>query len=220
MKYLHLCMDIIQSIRRYSGQPITHQLLKGILKDYKRPNDKIHELVNEGILATLKRGFYIPGARMGNEPTPEPFLIANHLLGPSYVSLDSGLSHHGLIPERVYETTSVTTKLTRSFKTPMGTFSYIRLALPYYAFGIQQIKLADDQYAMIATPEKALFDKIVTTSGIVLRSVKSAESYLLEDLRMDKYNLRNLNIEQMKMWLDDASKKDSLLMVIKMIESL
>jgi len=33
----------------------------------------------------------------------ELFLIANHLYGPSYVTIDSAMFHRGLIPERVYE---------------------------------------------------------------------------------------------------------------------
>lgn len=213
-------MDVIQAIRSYAGQPITHQLLMALLGDYKRPNDKVHTLLKDGVLSSLKRGVYVAGPQLANEVRPEPFLVANHLLGPSYVSLDTALSFHGLIPERVYELTSVTTKHPRSFSTPMGLFSYVRLGLPYYAFGIQQVQLADEQFAMVASPEKSLFDKIVTTSGIVLRSVKAAESYLLEDLRMDEDRIKELDLVQMSSWLDDAPKKDSLAQVIKMIESL
>lgn len=213
-------MDIMQSIRSYARQPITSQLLMSLLHDYKRPNDKVHALLKDGVLATLKRGIYVAGPKLADVVRPEPFLVANHLLGPSYVSLDSALSFHGLIPERVYEITSVTTKLPRSFSTPMGLFSYVRLGLPYYAFGIQQVKLGKEQFAMIASPEKSLFDKIVTTSGIVLRSVKAAKSYLLEDLRMDEDKLKMLDIVQMKSWLHDAPKKDSLTHLIKMIENL
>lgn len=213
-------MDVIQSIRSYGAQLITHQLLMTLLRDYKRPNDKIHALLKDGILLALKRGFYIAGPQLDNVVRPEPFLVANHLLGPSYVSLDTALSFHGLIPERVYEITSVTTKYSRSFSTPMGLFSYIRLELPYYTFGIQRVKLTDEQFAMIASPEKSLFDKIVTTSGIILRSVKAAENYLLEDLRMDEDRLKGLDITQMVSWLDDAPKKDSLSYLVKMIENL
>lgn len=213
-------MDVIQSIRSYGAQLITHQLLMTLLRDYKRPNDKIHALLKDGILLALKRGFYIAGPQLANVARPEPFLVANHLLGPSYVSLDTALSFHGLIPERVYEITSVTTKYSRSFSTPMGLFSYIHLELPYYTFGIQGVKLADEQFAMIASPEKSLFDKIITTSGIVLRSAKAAENYLLEDLRMDEDRLKALNVVQMSSWVGDSPKKDSLSHVIKMIENL
>ena len=213
-------MNLIQSIRSYAAQPITHQVLMALLRDYKRPNDKIHALLKDGVLLALKRGMYTVGPQLANEPRPEPFLVANHLLGPSYVSLDTALSHHGLIPERVYEITSVTTKYSRSFSTPMGLFSYIHLELPYYTFGMQQVKLTDEQFAMMASPEKSLFDKIVTTQGIVLRSVRAAENYLLDNLRMDEDRLKVMDIAQMASWLADAPKKDSLSYVVKMIKNL
>ncbi|TKC09658.1 type IV toxin-antitoxin system AbiEi family antitoxin domain-containing protein [Pedobacter frigoris] len=213
-------MDLMQLIRSYGKQPITHQLLIALLKDYKRPNDKIHDLLKEGILSPLKRGMYVVGTQLSDQIRPEPFLVANHLLGPSYVSSDTALSFHGLIPERVFEITSVTIKASRNFPTPMGLFSYERLGLPYYTFGIQQIQLGDEQWAMMASPEKSLLDKIVTTSGVVLRSAKAAESYLLEDLRIDADRLKELDVEQMSTWMDDAPKRDSLIHILKMIKTL
>ncbi len=71
-------MDINQTIANYSNQPITHQLLKSWLKGYKRPNDKINALKSEGVLESIKKGFYIAGpkARSGR---PENALLANGL---------------------------------------------------------------------------------------------------------------------------------------------
>src|SRR5688572_9123494 len=103
-------MSITENLKAFSGQLITHQLLRSLLKDYKRPNDKIHELQKSGILQPLKKGLYIAGPSLNTNRLPEPLLIANHILGPSYVSADTALSYYGLIPERVYEITSMTTK--------------------------------------------------------------------------------------------------------------
>jgi len=190
-----------------------------LLKDYKRPNDKVHALLGEGMLQSIKKGLYIAGPAVGGK-RPEPFLLANYILGPSYVSTDTALSYHGLIPERVYEVSSMTTKASRNYETPMGMFSYIRLPLPYYAFGIQQAKLSDDQYAMVASPEKALFDKVVTTPGILLRSIKDARGYLVDDLRVDEDDLKTLDTKAMLSWIKDAPKKGSLSFIIKMINDL
>ena len=212
-------MDISQAIRSYSAQPLTHQLLLSLLKDYKRPNDKVHALLQEGVLESIKKGLYIAGPAL-KANKPEPFLLANHILGPGYVSLDAALSYYGLIPERVYEVSSITTKASRKFITPMGVFSYTRLPLPYYSFGIRQIKLSDEQYAMIASPEQALCDKMVTTSGLVLRSQKTAQRYFLDDLRMDENDLKRFNTKAMLEWLPDTPKKESLLMIVKMINNL
>ncbi len=151
---------------------------------------------------------------------PEPFLIANHILGPSYISLDSALSFHGLIPERVFEISSVTIKQSRKFKNATGVYHYTQLPLPYYAFGIINIILNNNQSIMIASPEKALFDKIITTKGVLFRSTIQAYQYLIENLRIDEERLKALNVAEMSRWLDDAPKKTSLKMMLKTLESL
>lgn len=148
---------------------------------------------------------------------PSKFLVANHLLGPSYISGDSALAHYGLIPESVFETVSMTSKASRNFNTVMGVFSYTHLALP---FGISQTALPENQFALIASPEKALLDKIITTSGALFRSIAAAKTYLLENLRMDKEALKNLDTQQMKEWLNNAPKQESLSLIIQSISQL
>ena len=212
-------MEIFKAIQSYSGHPLTHQLILSLLKDYKRPNDKIHSMLTSGIIETVKKGLYIAGPAV-KATKPAPFLLANHIMGPSYVSMDIALSYHGLIPERVYEISSMTTKASRNFKTPVGFFSFTRLPLPYYSCGIQQVRFSDDQYAMVASPEKALFDKVVATAGLILRSKKSALSYLLEDLRLDEENLKQLDITAMYEWQADAPKSESLSMILNAIKTL
>lgn len=153
-------MEFPEAIKAYAGQPITRQGLMSMLHDYKRPYDKINELVKQKILIPVKRGFFVPGPKLGIQP-PENILLANHLWGPSYVSSDTALSFWGMIPERVYEICSMTTNLAKVYKTPVGRFRYIRLPLPYYSFGIQRIELASGQMALMAGKEKSLCDKIV-----------------------------------------------------------
>ncbi|NLR66292.1 hypothetical protein HGH92_18440 [Chitinophaga varians] len=212
-------MNVTQAIISFQGQPLTHQLLMSLLKDYKRPNDKIHALLKEQMLIPVKKGLYVPGPALQLR-RPESFLLANHVYGPSYVSLDIALSYHGLIPERVYEISSMTTKAGHEFNTPVGRFVYYHLPFPYYAYGIRQAKLDEKQYALIATPEKALSDKIVTTAGIILRSQRMVMEYLVENLRIDEDILAALDTNAMQEWLGCAPKKKSLEMVIKTIRSL
>lgn len=207
-------------LMRFSNQPLSHQLLVSIFKEYERPNDKIYQLAKEGVLQSVKKGLYVAGPALNVDRKPEPFLIANHILGPSYVSVETALAHHGLIPERVYEIASMTTQAPRKFNTTLGTFTYTRLALPYYAFGIRSEKLADDQYAMVASPEKALFDKIITTSGLLLRSKKTAREFLIENMRMDEETLRQLNTKEMTSWIKGSLKEESLSMVVNVIQEL
>ena len=212
-------MTFKEAVYSYAEEPLTRQVMMELLKEYSRPNDKINELVKKGELTTVKRGLYVTGPEI-NIAQPEPFLIANHLWGPSYVSLDAALSYWGLIPERVYEISSITIKTSKNYKTPIGRFSYYRAPLPYYSFGIKSVQLTPKQVALIATPEKAICDKIITTAGIFLRSRKQVQEYLVDDLRMDEEMLRDLDLEAIDSWISDAPKKGSLSMLVKTIKGL
>lgn len=206
-----------RKVKEYTEAPITHNIVAEMLPEYNRPNDKISELIKSGELVSIRRGLYIPGPET-DLPIPNLFLIANHLRGPSYVSMESALSYWSVIPERVYEVSSVTLKTTKTYTTPIGRFSYQHLAAPYYSFGIQSVKLTSQQTALIASPEKALCDKIILTSGILLRSITQTQDFLLDDMRMDEEMLRTLNISTIHSWLVDAPKKNSLKMLIKTLE--
>ena len=201
-------------IKEYAEAPISRHLILELLSDYQSPNDKISELLKSKELISIRRGLYITGPEM-DLPTPEPFLIANHLRGPSYVSLESALSYWNMIPERAYEISSVSIKTSKIYKTPVGRFSFQQLKTPYYSYGIKNIEYSPKQTMMVASPEKALCDKIVLTPKINLRSIKQTQEFIIEDLRIDTEVLSTLNTELMELWIEDAPKKSSLKMLIK-----
>ncbi|WEK33599.1 MAG: hypothetical protein P0Y53_13995 [Candidatus Pseudobacter hemicellulosilyticus] len=210
-------MKLYRSIRQYAGHPIPHQIMISLLKKYHQPNDKIHQLMKQGALIGIKKGLYIAGPEITSQ-RPHPFLLASHITGPSYVSMESALSYYGMIPEKVYEITSVTVKSSRRFPTAAGLFSYTRLPLPYYSYGIRSVEAAGGQYFLIASPEKALFDKIVTTAGVDFRSRTSVLAYMENDLRIDAEMLKQLNSAEMESWLEAALKKKSLERLIEIIQ--
>ena len=201
-------------IKEYTEAPISRHLILELLRDYQSPNDKISELLKSKELISIRRGLYIIGTKM-DLPSPEPFLIANHLRGPSYVSLESALSYWNMIPERTYEISSVTIKTSKLYKTPVGRFSYNQLKIPYYSYGIKNIDYSPKQTMLVASPEKALCDKIVVTPKIYLRTNKQTREFLMEDLRMDSEVLSTLDTEVMELWIKNAPKKSSLKMLIK-----
>jgi len=207
-------MDFRKRVKEYAEAPITRHLMLELLSDYRSPNDKISELIKSKELISIRRGLYITGPKM-DLPTPEPFLIANHLRGPSYVSLESALSYWNMIPERVYEISSVTIKTSKVYKTPVGRFSYQQLKIPYYSYGIKNIEYSPKQTVLVASPEKALCDKIVLTPKIYLRSIKQTREFLMKDLRMDSEVLSTLDTKVMELWIENAPKKSSLKMLIK-----
>ncbi|TQO39690.1 Transcriptional regulator, AbiEi antitoxin, Type IV TA system [Arenibacter algicola] len=207
-------MDFRKMIKEYAETPISRHLILELLKDYQSPNDKISELIKSEELISIRRGLYITGPKM-DLPTPEPFLIANHLRGPSYVSLESALSYWNMIPERAYEISSVTIRTSKLYKTPVGRFSYQQLKIPYYSFGIKNIEYSTKQTMLVASPEKALCDKVVLTPKIYLRSIKQTQEFLLEDLRMDTDVLSTLDTKMMELWIKNAPKESSLKMLVK-----
>jgi len=99
----------------------------------------------------LKNGLYVLRTHL-----PPSYVVANKLYTPSYISLETALSHYGVIPETVYTMTSVTTKITREFETPWLMFAYHKIKKSAYT-GYTQIK-EQDKVILIAEPEKALAD--------------------------------------------------------------
>jgi hypothetical protein len=75
----------------------------------------------------------------------------------------------------------------------------------------------NQQRFLIASPEKALFDKIITTAGVEFRSKTSVLSYLENDLRMDIDALKKLDLSSMENWIPTSPKKGSLSMLTETI---
>jgi hypothetical protein len=212
-------LSFLDTIKKYSGVPFPRHLMLELLKGYKRPNDKISELIKSGELLTLKRGLYLLSGDVSVQQT-EPFLVANHLRGPSYISLESALAYWSMIPERVYEVSSATLKGTKNYTTPIGRFSYYHLSTPYFSFGVKRVQLSTHQYVLIASPEKAICDKIIFTSGIVFRSKKQVFEFLCEDLRIDVAVLKKLDFKVIEFWLGDIPKKSSIQLLVNYLKEL
>lgn len=111
----------------------------------------LHRYLQKGFIVRLRRGLYA----LPDTLPPDP-LIANKMVEPSYVSLVFALSYHGVIPETVYEITSVTTKSTRRFEALGKMFSY-RSVKPRVFTGYRMERQGEGGF-LIADPEKALVD--------------------------------------------------------------
>lgn len=217
--YYFDAMDFRTMIKDYTNAPITRHLILDLLKEYSRPNDKISELIKNGRLISVRRGLYVTGPST-DLTQPEPFLIANHLRGPSYVSVEAALSYWELIPERTYEISSVTVKTSKKYTTPVGRYTYQQLPLPYYAFGIRSVELKHKQTVLIASPEKAICDKIILTPKINLRSMIQTRALLMEDLRIEEDMLQKLDWRMIDSWSEDAPKKNSIKMLVNTLKEL
>ena len=111
----------------------------------------IPRLKKQGYIQSIKRGIY----KLSDEQIPDLY-VANKLYEPSYVSLDFALSYHRVIPENVYEITSITPKTTRRFEIFGKIYSYRRVKKAAFA-GYTVAKQKGCSF-LIAEPEKAFVD--------------------------------------------------------------
>lgn len=198
--------------------PIDYGTISNVIGEFRAPKDKIRKLEKAGILIRLKKGLYIVSPEISNK-TLSKELIANHLLGPSYISLESGLSYYGLIPERVYITKSVTTKRAKKFTTPIGTYEYVSIPDDFFPIGIKN-EIIDDSYAfLIGSPEKVLCDIILTTSKLRIQSEKAMLSYLSEDLRIDFSSNPFKALEIIENCIEKGRKKRELTILYKVLKN-
>ncbi|MEA3498284.1 MAG: hypothetical protein U9R16_04410 [Campylobacterota bacterium] len=171
----------------------SHDMIYSTLKNsVNNVNEKISNLVKSGDIIRLKRGFYT-FSKLYLDKSIDTMNIANTLYTPSYISFEYALSFHGMIPERVSEITSATSKHNKTFDTPIGRFSYKKIPIEAYHLGIDWIDDNENGGKFIATPEKALCDKIRYDRGIGTLTQKSMVEYLQNDLRLEVQS--ELNIE-------------------------
>ena len=212
-------MVLVRSLRALGSVPFSHGALLPLLADYRRPNDKIASLLARGDLVQLRRGLYLLGTELRGGPVSLP-LVANLLFGPSYVSLDFALGWHGLIPEGVVEVSSVTPRRTREYATPVGRFSYTHLSLVAYGMGVRMEKTPEGTSFLMASPEKALCDKVLLTRNLNAVSVASMRAYLLEDMRMEPEALGALDTSIIKQCLEAGHKPRQLAALLKAVETM
>ncbi len=160
------------------------------LAPLRKPRDKVRRMLAAGDIIRLRKGLYLFAERFRREPICRE-LLANLIHGPSYVSLEYALSFHGLIPERVEVVTSVCTGRSRRFGTAVGTFTYRSLTAERYSWGAEVVSTQSGSFLM-ASPAKALADKVWTDKRFAGARTSDFESYLFEDLRIDREQLATM----------------------------
>ena len=180
------------------------------LKSYKNPKAKLTRMIKAGEYVPIVRGLY------ETEINTAGYLLAGSIYGPSYLSLEFALAYHGMIPEAVYTFTSVTydKKKKKSYETPFGLFTYRDIQKEAYPFGIMLVKEGEYTF-QIATPEKALCDKLYEISPVA--NMKELRCMLTENFRIEEDTLRNLNLEDLISIQDKYHTKnvDLLIKVLK-----
>ena len=151
----------------------------------------------KGYLKKVKRGFYC----FTTKDVDQNFLFyaANKIYAPSYISLEMALKYYGLIPEEIFQITSVGTKKTANFETSVGNFSY-RCIKPSLFFGYNLIDYGQ-QKILLAEIEKAVLDYLYIHSNL-----KTIADF--EGMRVNTEEFRSrFNLEKFKQYLNAFCNK-------------
>jgi len=138
----------------------------------------------------LKPGIYCL-AKEFRRQEPHPFAIAQMLYPPSYVSLETALSHHGLIPEAVYQVASVSNRRMQRFQTSLGTFTYFRVPSKHLMAGVVSTEVQKETWAFIATPLRAIADLVYIQK---IDWKKHGIAFLLDSMRIEEDDLKKMDV--------------------------
>ncbi len=147
-------------------------------------NNNIKKEVRAKRLIPLRRGLYETDTNASGK------CLAKKIYSPSYISLDYVLSSYSLIPEAVYSITSATSNKTKIYNNAFGCFIYSHIPKSVFSLGLKEEYEGGCSY-LIATPEKALCDKLYSLP--VISNLLELTVLLFSDLRIDEEELVKLN---------------------------
>lgn len=152
----------------------------------------IYRAVHNGGIIRIKPGVYCL-TEAYRRPHPHPFVVAALLHSPSHISLESALSHHGLIPEAVHQISSVTIRRSREFLTPLGIFTFQRVPAANPRAGVNLEKVDEYGWAFVASPLRSIADLIYLRKHISWG--KDGSRFLTVSMRIEEGDLRAMQLE-------------------------
>jgi len=158
---------------------------------YANPQARVQAMVKRGELFPLKRGLF------ETDPAAPGYTLANAIMGPSYLSFEYALAYHGLIPERVVTYTSAVfgRNKTAEFRNRFGVFTYRNIPTGVFPFYYTR-ELSKDRPYLIASPEKALCDRLSIAAPI--RGLRDFREFLFDGMRIDEENFAELDFSKIR----------------------
>ena len=150
----------------------------------------VNKALKKEELIKIRRGLYLLAKKYRHKKLSK-FFLASRIVPHSYISLESALSYHGLIPERVTTVTSVLARgRTKKFTTPFGEFVFYQLPVKEYEFlmGVNRIEEIKGEPFLLASPLRALADYVY-----VKKIDWQGLSYLTSSLRIDIEQLMQID---------------------------
>jgi len=178
-------------LKEFSDRPLFHSSMLRIFDDAPVHIEvQLSRWSRAGKLCRIRRGWYL---------IEEPYLardvseavIANTVVQPSYLSLEWALGFYGLIPEAIFNPTSITTARGIEFTAKDRGYFYHHVQPAFFA-GYEKVERGGDVF-IIAGPEKALLDKMYITMRIRNFSTDWLKGLRLQNLNiLDEDKLRGL----------------------------
>ena len=206
-----------EKLEPLGGIPVDAALLKTIFSDHASPSNKIEELCRKGLLTRVRRGLYTVAPKISHKPI-ERLLVANHLYGPSYVSFETAMEFHGMIPERVFTVVSSTPRRTKRYSTELGRYQYNHVPPEYFRVGIKLESSETGNY-MIASPEKALCDYLMLLSNLRIQSTQSMRAFLEDFLRIDMDIVASFDTHIIRACIETGRKKITLTQLLEVVQN-
>ncbi|HBF12458.1 MAG TPA: hypothetical protein DDW49_03565 [Deltaproteobacteria bacterium] len=120
----------------------------------------VKRAIKKGDLIPVKRGLYCVNRKyILNRRYIDLFELAFRIYGPSYISLESALSYHGWIPERVVTVASASMKRSYVLTNSLGIFTFHCVPKKVFYAGVE-IKKQNDGVFYMARPWTALADYV------------------------------------------------------------
>ncbi len=164
----------------------------------------IHRAAAAGEVMRLKRGLFLLD-KVFRKSELHPFAIASVLHAPSHISLETALWHHGLIPEALYQISSVTAARSRTYSTPVGVFSFDRVPSSNPRAGVEATRLEGGEWAFIASPLRAIADSVYLHREIDWGRV--GPGFCTESLRIEEEDLARISFVHLEEICDAVSNR-------------
>ena len=167
----------------------TTETLREALSEYKKPNDKIHRMIQERKLFPVVKGLYTTDPQINGK------FLAGSIYGPSYLSFDYALVQYHLINKipSAFQSATCSKRRTKSYHTPFGTFAYRDIPAEAFPLSVLENRVGNNLYR-IASPEKALCDKLYTLPPA--KDEAELEAWVFEIIGIDRRRFRSLHLDE------------------------
>ncbi|MBN1763798.1 MAG: hypothetical protein JW860_00950 [Sedimentisphaerales bacterium] len=161
----------------------------------------VKRAIANGEIIHIRRGMYCLAPKY-QKKSVNLYALAQHIYGPSYISLESALSWHGWIPEAVYTLTSVSLAKSKEFNTPLGIFSYKRVPQEVFYSGVARLTDENGDVFFMAMSLKALSDYVY-----VNRKDWIGLEPIMKSLRIEPEEFESISSDELEMLMNNYKSR-------------